>query len=97
MCCLINHVYMHSFRSIIHLIHKWPPTWNERVAKHGIEAFWDKPSRSSKKTSKTMYVALSESDILGSSLNGRNPSELKNDELRFWLKRRDDPGKGLCT
>ena len=26
----------------IHLIHKWPPTWDERAAKHGIEAFWDK-------------------------------------------------------
>ena len=44
-----------------------------------------------------MSVVLSESDIPGSSLNGRNPSELKNDELRFWLKRRDDPGKGLRT
>ena len=26
----------------IHLIHKWPPTWDERTTKHGIEAFWDK-------------------------------------------------------
>ena len=25
--------------SLIHLIHKWLPTWNERAAKHGIEAF----------------------------------------------------------
>ena len=23
----------------IHLIHKWPPTWDERAAKHRIEAF----------------------------------------------------------
>ena len=81
----------------IHLIHKWPPTWDERAAKHGIEAFWDKTSRSSKETSETMSVVLSESDIPGSSLNGRNPSELKNDELRFWLKCRDDPAKGLHT
>ena len=44
-----------------------------------------------------MSVVLSESDILGSSLNGRNPSKLKNDELRCWLKRRDDPAKGLRT
>ena len=29
-------------RSAIHLIHKWPPTWDERATKHGIEAFWDK-------------------------------------------------------
>ena len=28
---------------------------------------------------------------------GRNPSELKIDELRFWLKCHDDPGKGLRT
>ena len=44
-----------------------------------------------------MSVVLSESDIPGSSLNERNPSELKNDELRFLLKCRDDPGKGLRT
>ena len=44
-----------------------------------------------------MSVVPSESDIPGSSLNGRNPSELKNDELRFWLKCRDDPAKGLRT
>ena len=37
-----------------------------------------------------MSVVLSESDR-------RNPSELKNDELRFWLKCRDDPAKGLRT
>ena len=67
------------------------------MAKHGIEAFWDKPSTSSKETTETMSVVLSESDIPGSSLNGRNPSELKNDELRFWLKRLDDPVKGLRT
>ena len=52
---------------------------------------------SSKETSETMSVVLSESDIPGSSLNGRNPSELKNDELRFWLKCRDDPAEGLRT
>ena len=44
-----------------------------------------------------MSVVLSESDIPGSSFSGRNPSELKNDELRFWLKRRDGPAKGLRT
>ena len=30
------------FMLYIHLIHKWPPTWDERATKHGIEAFWDK-------------------------------------------------------
>ena len=44
-----------------------------------------------------MSVVLSESDIPGSYLNGKNPSELKNDGLRFWLKCRDDPAKGLRT
>lgn len=28
---------------------------------------------------------------------GRKPSELKNEELKFWLKCRGDPGKGLKT
>ena len=23
-------------------VHKWPPTWDERATKHGIEAFWIK-------------------------------------------------------
>ena len=82
---------------VIHLIHKWSLTWDERAAKHGIESFWDKISRSSNETSETMPVVLSESDIPGSSLNGRNPSELKNKELRFWLKCSDDPAKGLRT
>ena len=39
----------------IHLIHKWPPTWYARAAKHGIESFWDNISRSSKETRET-YV-----------------------------------------
>ena len=35
--------------------------------------------------------------VPGSFLNARRPSESKNDELRFWLKCRNDSGKGLCT
>ena len=42
-------------------------------------------------------VSLSEDDIPGASLNGRKPSILKTDELRFWLKCRGDPAKGLKT
>ena len=64
-------------------------TWNRGVL--------DKTSGSSKEISETMSVVFLESDIPGSSLKGRNPSELKNDELRFWLKCRDDPAKGLRT
>ena len=44
-----------------------------------------------------MATELTENDIPGSSLNGRKPSELKNDELRFWLKCRNDSAKGLRT
>ena len=40
---------------------------------------------------------LTENDIPGSSLSDRRPSELKNDELRFWLKYRNDSVKGLRT
>jgi len=35
--------------------------------------------------------------MLGSSLAGRKPAELKAEELRFWLKCRNDPAKGLRT
>ncbi|CAH3193902.1 unnamed protein product, partial [Porites evermanni] len=38
-----------------------------------------------------------EQDIPGGSLCGRRLSELKNKELKFWLKCRGDPGKGLKT
>ena len=31
-------LYMTEYLNI-HLIHKWPPTWDERATKHGIEAF----------------------------------------------------------
>ena len=44
-----------------------------------------------------MSVLLCEDDIPGSSLAGRNPAELKTEELRFWLKCRNDPSKGLRT
>ena len=40
---------------------------------------------------------LSENDISGASLLGRKPEELKNSELKFWLKCRGDTGKGLKT
>ena len=44
-----------------------------------------------------MSVFLKEEDVPGSSLAGRNPAQLKNEELRFWLKCRNDPAKGLRT
>ena len=42
-------------------------------------------------------VILTEDDIPGASLAGRNPSSLKNEELRFWLRCRGDSLKGLNT
>lgn len=42
-------------------------------------------------------ITLSEEDIPGSSLSGRKPEELKNEELIFWLKCRGDSAKGLKT
>ena len=41
--------------------------------------------------------SLSEEDIPGASLLGRKPSELKNEELKFWLRCKGDPAKGLKT
>ena len=40
---------------------------------------------------------LSEGDIPGAALQGRNPTTLTTDELHFWLKCRGDPAKGLKT
>ena len=40
---------------------------------------------------------LKENDIPGASICVRKPSELKNEELKFWLKCRGDPAKGLKT
>ena len=42
-------------------------------------------------------IPLMENDIPGASLLGRKPEELKNSELKFWLKCRGDTGKGLKT
>ena len=47
--------------------------------------------------SRMAACALSEDDIPGASLAGREPATLKNEELRFWLKRRGDSLKGLKT
>ena len=40
---------------------------------------------------------LTEDDIPGASLAGRNPLSLKNEELRFWLRCHGDSLKGLKT
>ena len=43
----------------------------------------------------TAPVILTEDDIPGASLAGRNPPSLKNEELKFWLRCRGDSLKGL--
>ena len=45
----------------------------------------------------TSVSVLLEDNIPGASLAGRKPSELKNEELKFWLRCRADPGNGLKT
>ena len=40
---------------------------------------------------------LSEDNIPGGSLQGRNPTTLTTNAFRFWLKSRGDPAKGLKT
>lgn len=42
-------------------------------------------------------VTLEEADVSGALLSGRKPSGLKTEELKFWLKCKGDPGKGLKT
>jgi len=44
-------------------------------------------------TSTSVFV-LTEGDIPGASLAGWKPSELKNEELKFWLQCRVEPWKG---
>ncbi|KAM7427266.1 hypothetical protein ABFA07_021568 [Porites harrisoni] len=52
---------------------------------------------SSRASDETARVILTEDDIPGASLAGRNPSSLKNEELKFWLRCRGDSLKGLKT
>ena len=47
--------------------------------------------------SSRLSQSLTEEDIPGASLQGGNLTTLKSDELRFWLKFRGDPAKGLKT
>ena len=42
-------------------------------------------------------ILTEDDDIPGASLAGRNPSSLKNEELRFRLRCREDSLKGLKT
>ena len=52
---------------------------------------------SSSSSSAESNIILTENDLRGASLAGRNPSSLKNEELKFWLRCRGDSLKGLKT
>ena len=47
--------------------------------------------------SSRLSQSVTEEDIPGASLQGRNPTALKTDELCFCLRCRGDPAKGLKT
>ena len=42
-----------------------------------------------------LYQCFTKKDIPGASLQGRNPTTLKSDELHFSLKYHGDPAKGF--
>ena len=52
---------------------------------------------SSRASDEHARVILTEDDIPGASLAGKNPSSLKNEELKFWLRCCGDSLKGLKT
>ena len=52
---------------------------------------------SSSSSSAESDIILTENYIPSASLAGRNPSSLKNEELKFWLRCRGDSLKGLQT
>ena len=50
------------------------------------EAFNDNCKDVKRSKNKTLPTILTEDDIPGASLKGRKPEQLKNDELKRWLK-----------
>ena len=69
-------------------------TWKRGLVGHGYRSLITTRMASSS-TASTDTVILTEDDIPGASLAGRNPSSLKNEELKFWLRCRGDSLKGL--
>ena len=57
----------------------------------------DHKTKQKRASDENARVILTEDDIPGASLAGRNPSSLKNEELKFWLRYRGDSLKGLKT
>ena len=57
----------------------------------------DHKTKQKRASDENARVILTEDDIPGASLAGRNPSSLTNEELKFWLRCRGDLLKGLKT
>lgn len=73
-----------------------PSAWNQ--VRKGLGKVNNKEiMASSGSSSADSAIILTENNIPGASLNGRNPSSLKNEELKFWLRCRGDSLKGLKT
>ena len=69
--------------------------WAELTRKRGIEGQRQRQQKMASLANTLVYGPpfLTEDDIPGSSLNGRDPNRLKNSELKFWLKCRGDSCK----
>lgn len=52
-------------------------------------------SSSTRASDESVRLILTEDDIPGASLAGRNSSSLKNEELKFWIRLHDDSLKVL--
>ena len=70
---------------------------NARLGKPGTDHKTTNMASFSRASDENACVILTEDDIPGASLAGRNPSSLKNEELRFWLRCQGDLLKGLKT
>ena len=74
----------------IHRIHKWRPgaCWrpNAETRRCRIRITGHRGND---------YIKISV--IPGSSLAGRNPAQLRNEEPRSWFQSRNDPAKGVRT
>ena len=80
----------------IHRIHNGGRLGKDSARQHESEADEDRSKTFNMATNTfTAPVLLTESDIPGASLEGRQPAELKKADLLFWLRCRGDSCKGL--
>ena len=53
-----------------------------------------RPAKPRASSNSKMATAMVACNLILTEAEGRNPSKLKNEELKFWLRCRDDPAKG---